>query len=221
MSLVDSPPFVPDSLTDIASANEHFDRFPHYEAALEWITDFVLAPDPRLQRPGAVCPRLASTIDRNQVWLVTVATTIGRVEESVQTALMLADLFDELVTADDDFRRGALLAVFPDLAPSSAAEFIDDGHARVRPDFVRRGLMLGEFHPASSVGSVHNPTFPVMASPVPMFAVRALTPHDILFLDQPGPNREQLLGWWLDRVGGRASTAAVDHVQRALTATGR
>ncbi|MFR9753860.1 DUF6875 domain-containing protein [Nocardia sp. 004] len=221
MSLVDSPPFISGSLTDIASADKHFERFPHYEAVLGWITDFVLAPDPRLARPGAVCPRLASSIDRNQVWLVTISTTSATVVESVQTAWILADLFGELFTTDDDFRRGTLLAVFPDLDPASAAAFIDDGHARIRSDFVRRGLMLGEFHPASSVGSVHNPAFPVMQSPVPMFAVRALTSHDILFLDRPGPHRQRLLGWWLDHVAGRASAAAVDHVQRTLTAMGR
>jgi hypothetical protein len=43
--------------------------------------------------------------------------------------------------------------------------------------------MLGEFHPNSGVGSVHNPALPVMRSPDPMFAVRALSPHDLLFLD--------------------------------------
>jgi len=48
--------------------------------------------------------------------------------------------------------------------------------------FVERGLMLGEFHPLSTVTSVYNP-LPVMRCPVPMFAVRALSPHDLLFLD--------------------------------------
>lgn len=74
----------------------------------------------------------------------------------------------------------------------------------MRAGFVRRGLMLGEFHKASSVGSVRNPEFTVMQSPVPMFAVRALMTHDILFLDRPGEHREELLGYYLEHVGGHA-----------------
>lgn len=90
----------------------------------------------------------------------------------------------------------------------------------MRAGFVRRGLMLGEFHKASSVGSVRNPEFTVMQSPVPMFAVRALMTHDILFLDRPGEHREELLGYYLEHVGGHALRVA-GRVRQTLAAMGR
>ncbi|WP_327118970.1 hypothetical protein OHB12_12045 [Nocardia sp. NBC_01730] len=221
MSLTDNFPFLPGSLTDIANAYKLFERFPQYQSVLGWVGDFVLTPDSRLRRPGAVCPRLAVAIDQNLVRLVAVRTTRPTVDEALDTVPALADLYVELFDEAESFRRGALLAVYTDIDPDGAAEFIDGGHARLRPDFVRRGLMLGEFHQSSSVGSVHNPAFPVMQSPVPMFAVRALSAHDILFLDRPGEQREELLGYYLEHVGDRAPAPVIGRVQRTLAAMGR
>ncbi|WP_405139865.1 DUF6875 domain-containing protein [Nocardia sp. NBC_01388] len=208
------------SLTDITNAYTLFERFPQYRSVLGWIGDFVLAPDSRLHRPGPVCPRLSVAIDQDMVRLIAAHTNRATVHEASETVPALADLYSEVFDEAESFRRGALLAVFPDIDPAGASEFIDGGHALLRLDFVRRGLMLGEFHQASSVGSVHNPAFPVMRSPVPMFAVRALTVHDLLFLDRPGKQREELLGYYLKHVGGRAPAAVVDRVQRTLAAMG-
>ncbi len=219
MSTPQTSPVIPGSLTDIANAHTVFDQFPAYQAVLGWVANFVLQQDERLGRPGAVCPRLASSIDANLVQLVAIQVPGNSIDDAVEVGHALADLYVELFD-ETTFRRGALLAVFPDLDPADAAEFIDAGHARLRPEFVRRAMMLGEFHPTSTVGSVHNRAFTVMQSPVPMFAVRALTTHDALFLDQPGPDRDELLGHYLDHLGDRASTTVLGHVQARLTATG-
>ncbi|MEV4125677.1 DUF6875 domain-containing protein [Nocardia sp. NPDC049707] len=221
MNAIDANLFDPSSFTDIANAAQMFERFPHYEQVLRWIEGFVLKPDRRLHRPGAVCPRLAPTIERNLVRLVTVKTTAATLAEAVEKIPHLADLYIELFGQSQALLRGGvLLAIFPDVDPDDAAEFIDGGHAAVRVDFVRRGLMLGEFHTSSSVGSVHNPTFPVMQSPVPMFAVRALTVHDILFLDRPGEHRAELLGHYLDLLGDQIPTQIARRVERTLETIG-
>ncbi|MGN2639001.1 DUF6875 domain-containing protein [Nocardia takedensis] len=222
MSLLDDFPFVGDSLTDIAHAHLLFDRFPQYRALLEWIEGFVLRPDARLGRPGAVCPRLAPSIDQNLVTLVAVATTGSGVDEALDTVPLLAHAYVELFGGcETAFRRGALLAVFPDIDPAEAEQFIDGGHAAVRAQFVRHGLMLGEFHRTSSVGSVHDSSFKVMGSPVPMFAVRAMTTHDILFLDRPGPQRDELMGHYLHHIGGHVRVNAIDPTMTAHAVNGR
>ncbi|MFE1591465.1 DUF6875 domain-containing protein [Nocardia sp. NPDC058705] len=220
MSTAQTSPFVPGSLTDVANAHTMFDEFPCYQAVLGWMANFVLQPDERLGRAGAVCPRLASAIDADLVQLVAVRTAGTSIDDAVRIGQGLADLYVELFD-ETTFQRGALMAIFPDLDPADAAQFIDAGHARLRPEFVRRAMMLGEFHPASTVGSVHNRDFPVMQSPVPMFAVRALTTHDALFLDQPGPDRHELLRHYLDYLGDRAPTTVLRRVQARLPKTGR
>ncbi|OPC76728.1 hypothetical protein B4N89_45415 [Embleya scabrispora] len=180
-----SPPFDPDSLIDAAHAPALFDRYPAYRHALDWIHHFVLRPDARLNRPGAVCPRLAPALARGRVHLVAARTQAPTTSEAVRVGPHCGDLYDALHPDADDHRSAALLVLFPDLEPEGASAFVDGGHRLLRMSFVARGLMLGEFHAHSTVTSVHNPELPVMRCPVPMFAVRALSRHDLMFLDRP------------------------------------
>ncbi|MGW1363027.1 DUF6875 domain-containing protein [Streptomyces chartreusis] len=184
-------PFEPGSLTDIESAPSLYDRHPEYGRATEWLDGFVTQPHPNLGRPGAICPRLAPAMRRNLVHMVAIPTATGSVDEAADKGQALAGLYRELFTDPESFRAGALLAFFPGLPPETAPEFIDGGHARLRMDFVASGLMIGEFHPLSMVTSVRNPGLAVMRCPVPMFAVRALTRHDVLFLDRPDTPPDQ------------------------------
>jgi hypothetical protein len=76
------------------------------------------------------------------------------------------------------------LAVFPlGLRPDSYYKFIDCAHTVLKPFFMECGLMLGEFHPASTVRGAHSATFRPMRSDVPLFVIRAMALHDILFID--------------------------------------
>ncbi|MFC5186747.1 DUF6875 domain-containing protein [Actinomadura harenae] len=174
----------PDSLTSVSRAPGLFAAYPHYELALQWVREFVTCPHPLLGRPGAVCPRLGPALDRDLVWLVTLSPSRHDVTAAEAAGPVLAELFENLFPGQRA-SQAALLALFPGLPANAAPAFIDGGHAALRLGFVERGLMLGEFHPASQVGSVHNRGLAVMRCPVPMFAVRALSPHDLLFLDRP------------------------------------
>jgi hypothetical protein len=219
----------PGSLTSAAGAADLFHRFPVYRQALEWLEQFVMRSHPDLGRPGAVCPRLAPAMRVDTVWLVAICVTGASAEHAVEAGRVLGHLFDDLAT-EAQRQSAALLGFFPDLPARDAAGFIDGGHRLVRPWFVERGLMLGEFHPTSTVGSVHNRDLPVMRCPAPMFAVRAITPHDLMFLDQPHTpltDRLAYLEAFRRHVGARLNPAArvglqarIDDVRTALTSGG-
>lgn len=219
----------PGSLTSAADAARLFPRFPMYRQGLEWLARFVTRSHPDLGRPGAVCPRLAPALRTDTVWLVAIALTGASPEHAVEASKVLGHLFEDLATPEQR-QSAALLGFFPDLPAQNAAAFIDGGHRLVRPWFVERGLMLGEFHPTSTVGGVHNRDLPVMRCPAPMFAVRAITPHDLMFLDQPDTPPVDRLAYLeaFDRhVGARLNQAArvglhsrIDEVRAALTSGG-
>lgn len=215
-------PFEPGSLTDIDNAPTMFSRYPMYAQAIEWLNTFVTQPHPDLGRPGAVCPRLAPALRRNLVHLVAIRTTTASVDEAVEKGSALPALYQELFTDEESHRNGALLAFFLDLPTQAAPEFIDGGHARLRMDFVARGLMIGEFHPLSTVTSVHNGEFAVMRCPAPMLVVRALSRHDLLFLDRPGTpagERAQYLTHVLHHLGDQLPGADLGRIHAGIAAT--
>jgi hypothetical protein len=212
-------PFEPGSLTDTDGAPSLFGRYPDYRRTMQWLDAFVTQPHPGLGRPGAICPRLAPALRRNLVHLVAIRTLTRSVDEAVDKGQALAGLYRKLFTDLESFRAGALLAVFPDLPPEAAPEFIDGGHAQLRMDFVASGLMIGEFHPHSTVTSVRNPALEVMRCPVPMFAVRALTRHDVLFLDRPdtpADRRAQYLRHLVHHLGDQLPAAELDRIRASI-----
>jgi hypothetical protein len=183
-------PLAPGSLIDARTCASGGMYPDYYHAGLDWLTQFVMRPHRDLGRAGAVCPFVAPALRRHLIWFGTVHTHTSETPEACEKARGLAEAFEHLAArycgADPRLRASAaLLAFFPDVPPYAAANFIDATHQQVRINFVARGLMLGEFHPLSTVGAVRNPRFRVMRSPMPIFTVRALSPHDLLFLDTP------------------------------------
>jgi hypothetical protein len=209
---------IPESLTRAADAAAAFGRYPQYRAGMRWLEDFVTRPHPDLGRPGPVCPRLAPALRADTVWLVSVAVPGFRVGDAVAAGRALMTVFEDVATGSHRART-ALLGFFPGLPDEKAADFIDGGHRRLRTEFVEQGLMLGEFHADSSVGGVHNRAFPVMRCPTPMYAVRAMTPHDLLFADQPGTppaDRVNFLLAYQRHVGSRLSPALHDALRTRI-----
>lgn len=224
MSLSESYPFEPGSLVNMTAAEAVYDRFPAYRMGADWMLQFVAQPHRLMPRPGHVCPRLLPAIRQDVVQLVTVRTAVGDAAEAEEKVPYLGDLFVELFGDGPSFRTASLIGFFPDLDPGHAGDFIDEGHRRLRMSFVRRGLMLGEFHPLSTVASVRNPQFLVMESPVPMFAVRALSVHDRLFLDNdaiPSEDREAYLRSYLRHVGDQLPEGTRGQIEESLVATAK
>lgn len=215
-----APSIIPGSLTQGADAAGAFDRYPQYRAGMRWVEEFVTQPHPDLGRSGPVCPRLAPAIRAGTVWLVALTVHGTTPADAADAGRLLLELFDE-VAAEPHRSTTALLGFFPGLPREQAAHFIDGGHGLLRPRAVARGLMLGEFHADSTVGGVHNRAFPVMQCPEPMFAVRAMTPHDLLFADQPGTLPTDRLNYLLAyqrHIGPRLSPAAREDLETKVSA---
>ena len=76
--------------------------------------------------------------------------------------------------ADAAFR--SIVAVFHRLNPETDAAFIVATHTRLKPAFLDRGLMLGEFYPTCPKPGLRNPDFRPLRSPVPLLVIRQMAP---------------------------------------------
>ena len=193
----DRYPFAPGSLVPASQAPALSGRYPQYREVLAWLSEFITQPDPGVGRPGAVCPRVTPALERGLVWLVAIPVTASSGTEAAEKAVRMAGLFRDLFPGPEEARAAALLAVFPGLAPQRAGTFIDGAHTALRTRFTHAGLMLGGFHPARAGTAIRNPHFPVWQCPAPGLAVRAMSPHDLMFLDRPGPGGDAVLRHYL------------------------
>ncbi|MEU7791327.1 DUF6875 domain-containing protein [Amycolatopsis sp. NPDC049159] len=207
------------ALVGVAEAAVLAESHPWYVDGLRWLDEFIMRPDRRLGRRGAVCPFVAPALAQDIVCFTTLRSPGRTASDAYERCLVLADLFLERFAGKPEFRSAALLAFFPDVEPEAAADFIDGGHRLLRMPFVRLGLMIGEFHPRSTVASVHNPEFTVGRSPVPIFAVRALSGHDLMFLDRddyPPAVRYEFVRQFDRYLGAQLGPAARARLDRRL-----
>ncbi len=152
----------------------------------QWLTDYIGRPHDDLGRPGAICPfvepalRAGGVVVRTAAWEPAYgADELARIiEDAVAT-------FESTEWVVSEPNRQAVVVALPTM-PEHQWPLVDEIHRRVKRQIVEAGLMLGQFHPECCAPAVRNKTFPVDRAPVPVFVVRRMAVHDILFLaDDP------------------------------------
>jgi hypothetical protein len=212
--------FEPGSVCSVADVKRCPEGFPSYLEVVTWIESYVVRPNAQLGREGPVCPRAQPSMDRNLIKFATIRTKEAAADEAVRKCEAVIGAFYALFPNRDDRTLATLLILFPDIERNKASEFIDGGHRRLRSTFVKNGLMLGEFHPQSTVPGTYNPAFRAMRAPMPLFAVRAISEHDHKFLLRPEfPLEERLecLEALLAFVGNKLDRTAKASVEFAMS----
>lgn len=165
-------------LTDVLSV----DLDKTLEAVEGWLSGYIRQPHSELGRSGPVCPFVAPAQDADaleiRVRLVGLTPSQALIDEIVRCGL---DEFSEVGWKAGNPNLRSLLLVLPDLPPEHL-HLLDAAHSALKPESVRRGLMLGQFHEKCREKAARNPAFEVSWAPVPMVAIRSMAIHDVLFL---------------------------------------
>ena len=153
-----------------------------------WINHFLARPHQDLGRAGLVCPFIPRSLKMDTIRLVEVPAsemTQQGLEDFVkqcrETFLQQSPQTGKLSIYK------ALLLVFPDINDDQCG-LIDNVQRNLKPFFVEKGLMLGEFHKFNDSPGLHNPNFYPLRSPIPMLAIRFMTESDLPFLSRMTDN---------------------------------
>jgi prolyl-tRNA editing enzyme YbaK/EbsC (Cys-tRNA(Pro) deacylase) len=210
----------PDALVPVSDLEAGFDLpawMQPYEGPLRqigrWAEEYLCQPHPELGREGPVCPYARSSI-RKRLFFLTVRPGADLEPEDVEAHIKgLRDRFLEIEpkTGNDSIFK-TILCLFPDVALEDTPRLIDAIQEKLRPEYVRHGLMVGEFHsrPPEKAG-LWNDEFRPLNSPVPMLVIRHMVPTDIAFLAE----ERNLVAGYLERFGGDIPAHLRDQVQKA------
>lgn len=152
-------------------------------AILNWIDSFICKPNAALGRPGVTCPFVPHLLQMGDLFMTFHYEIDGKNSRAVKALLCE---YKEKFLNDSSLCEGsstdrALLIVFPNI-PAQRGGVVDEVHAQVKTEFVESGLMLGEFHRNSVAPGSRNPSFRASYAPLPLFVIRHMHLHDILFL---------------------------------------
>lgn len=156
-----------------------------FGAGLAWINRFIMQPHPDLGRKGPVCPFAQPAREARAIHFC--AFDVGEMSFDVFIDVMmrLTSFFDRVGGNTSERSDLLSLCVFPrNLRAESYYKFVDCAHSMLKPFYMNAGLMLGEFHPLSVVRGAHSERIFPMRSDVPIFVIRSIALHDILFIDR-------------------------------------
>jgi hypothetical protein len=190
---------------------------------VDWCEHFLGRPSGLVGRTGNVCPFVPEAMVRGSLKFAVVRLQ-GRGQQAMAELEEMVPVFRDRFLANEKAQKkidifGSWVIIFPDVPPHEAVEIIDAPQRRLKPTFVKEGLMLGEFHPISRSPGLRNSSFRPLRSPLPMLVIRHMVESDIDFLSRPfdpAPIRVQSLQAYLRFLGSSISGASQIKASEAL-----
>jgi hypothetical protein len=194
-------------------------------SVVKWLREFIARPHPQLGRGGSICPLVPYALRVDSIWITEVPQENPTIESisAIITQYRTVFLETEPVKGPEALNK-AFLIVFPSLVSKGAdgAALIDKVQYRLKPYFVEKGIMLGEFHAANESPGLRNPAFRPLRSPVPMLAIRHMVESDLPFMTRTTytpKERSVFLRSYLFRLGGTLTLPAFNAALDSLIAS--
>jgi hypothetical protein len=154
------------------------------ERIVRWAREYLSQPHPELGRGGPVCPFVRPAMARRAFHLAVVRGADLPAAEVHELVAGYRRWFLELEPVSGrEAQYKSINILFPDIGADRTRELIDDTQERLKPEYVRDGIMIGEFHdgPPDKAG-LWNDHFRPLRSPIPLLSIRHMVPTDFAFL---------------------------------------
>ena len=180
-----APPVLPSLTMARDEQRAHADEQYRLATAKRWIGEFLTRHDPRLGRDGDVCPFVSRSLGRGLLSIESFDAAAGDQALRDRVRGLRDALLEESASAGDDRMYLASVIVPYGRPDRMITRQIERVQSVVKPEFVSRGMMIGEFWPDHEMPGLHNQSFRPLACPVPMLAMRYMVVTDLLFLSGP------------------------------------
>jgi hypothetical protein len=193
-------------------------------SVLKWLREFIARPHKHSGRAGPVCPFVPHSLALDTIWVTEIPEKDLSIESISAIMTRYCNLFLETEPRNGrEAMNKSFLVVFPSLASRGAegTALVDEVQYRLKPYFVDRGIMVGEFHPANESPGLRNPDFRPLRSPLPMLAIRHMVESDLPFMTRVSyspKERSAFLRSYLFRLGGALSQASFNGALECLIA---
>jgi len=178
-----------------------------------WAEEYLCRPHPELGREGPVCTFVQVAMKKG-LFFLTVCRDRELDRPAIERTLVrYRDRFLAIAPQEGpDVAFKTILILFPDLRQEDVPALIEGTQESLKPFYVEKGLMIGEFHagPPKKAG-LWNPDFRPLRSPVPMLVIRNMVPTDFAFLRED----RELVATYLSRFRDSVPAHLRDDVRQA------
>lgn len=184
-------------------------------ALWEWVEEYVCRPHPEIGREGPVCPFVPRILEEGELRVEVEDSLDGTDAQAIEARVREAVPVFEAIPLPP--WKKALVLVFAGV-PDERAAVVDEVQEALKPECVRRGLMVGQFHPHSMEPGARNAGFFANRAPVAAIALRHMSYHDIVFLDRSPEMFREYQARYADKLagGGDLDPFLVDRYEQAV-----
>ena len=187
------------------------------EKILTWAHTYLCQPHGDLGREGPICPYAEKSLSRGLFWMAVFSEPNPTLNDLAEMLRRYGDLFLQLEPLSPlEAQYKVIVVLFPNLLPAYVHDIIEATQVELKPEFVTRGLMIGQFHERCSQPGIWNPEFRPLRSPVPLLAIRHMVRWDAPFLTSDAGS----LAAYLSRFGADIPDRLRTHVRNAAVAFG-
>ncbi|MDC9605748.1 DUF6875 domain-containing protein [Xenorhabdus griffiniae] len=163
------------------------------EIIKKWMLNVIGEPCEEIKRHGAICPFVKRAHNSGSIYMVEYDAKDVEYDKYIDHIYRFSNFYNkkEKLLPNDKKDLFSIVIIIKNLSEDKYNKFIDAVHYTSRLHFMKKALMIGEFHPHSQKPSVRNNDFCPLVSPIPCFVIRKLTTHDILFINQEGDQIEK------------------------------
>jgi hypothetical protein len=166
-----------------------------------WTRQFLCRPHELLGREGPVCPFTQPSLNHHLFWLTVVQGSEIDIDTASDAVERYREWFFELEPrSGPEALLKTILILFPEVSHERARDELEGLQKKLKPDFVKKGVMVGQFYEGCPESGLWNDAFHPLQSPVPLLAIRNMVPSDFPFLHGKRGNTEMLISY-LNRFG--------------------
>lgn len=188
-------------------------------ATIAWVRRFLARPHPDLGRAGPVCPFTPMALELDTIWMIEIAESAPDPVRMQETIEQCRQVFMETEPREGPLSiNKVIMVVFAGMSADDAP-WIDALQAKLKPNFVDVGLMLGEFHSKNETPGLRNEEFRPLRSPIPMLVIRHMVESDLPFLKRQTDKPEVRISYlrsYLRRLGAGIRRNYFDQAVDAL-----
>lgn len=172
---------------------------------LEWLRTVVAKPNKNLGRDGPVCYEMPSSLAYGRTEIR--SSYIEPSEENF--CRLLAKEKANFLQRENALRLEnpiSIVIALEKCRTEEHAKMMDKAHTDLKIDFMKEGLMVGQFHPFNETPGLHNEKFKPFKCPGFCFSIRPMTPRDGVFVQQnlPAETVREAANAFLQRFGNVA-----------------
>lgn len=184
-----------------------------------WLSEYAPHPHPDLGREGVVCPYMVRALRRDYVTMQTFDAARGDDELMALARRLRDDSLCRAATMGPD-RTYLVSMLVPHGRPEPELKaMVARVHAAIKPEFLQRGYMAGDFWPDHQTVGLHSDTFRPFTSPLPILGMRPMVPADLLFFikhERTPQDRLCCLGYFRQVFEGRLNDYWRAQLERAV-----